>query len=311
MTSPKKSPNKANSKRTIGKVQKEDENAKPEAEIAEDKRKDDGDATPSNKEEPTSEPASKKRKTSSAKTESAQEPKAIIEFLLSDDAFNLLDQLQTVDADGFQYPRDRHRVATRAINDLFAEENSLTSPQEVLDFGHDKVYVLFVWNWVRADDGFRLGSLHRSKTLHKDKTTSQIIGLAEVCQSTFDVDSTLSSLRDQTSHDPEAERALIVKSFKGYGPKTVDIFFRRVQVEWEEVYPFADEATLKAARGVGLDVDDAEGLRRLVDEVAGEKDDKEKRLAFARVVDVLVYLGLENKTGEVEAYVGQMFKQAT
>lgn len=204
-----------------------------------------------------------------------------------------------------------HRVATRAINDLFAEENSLTSHQEVLDFGHDKVYVLFVLDWVRADEGFRLESLHRSKTLHKDKTTSQIIGLAEVCQSTFDGDSTLSSLRDQASHDPEAERALIVKSFKGYGPKTVDIFFRRVQVEWEEVYPFADEATLKAARGVGLDVDDAEGLRRLVNEVAGEKDDKEQRLAFARVVDVLVYLGLENKTGEVEAHVGQMDKQAT
>lgn len=123
MTSPKKSPNKSKSKRTIGKVQKEDENAKPEAEIAEDKGRDDGDAISSNKEEPTSEPASKKRKTSdkpaaraahtkratrsSAKTESAQEPKAIIEFLLSDDAFNLLDQLQTAGADGFQYPRGR------------------------------------------------------------------------------------------------------------------------------------------------------------------------------------------------------------
>lgn len=153
--------------------------------------------------------------------------------------------------------------------------------------------------------------MHRSKTLHKDKTTSQIIGIAEVCQSTFDGDSSLSSLRDQATRNPEEERALIVKSFKGYGPKTVDIFFRRVQVEWEEVYPFADEATLKAAREVGLDVDDAEALRSLVDKVAGAKDDKEKRLAFATVVDVLVYLGLENKTGEVEASIGQEEKRAS
>jgi hypothetical protein len=148
-----------------------------------------------------------------------------------------------------------------------------------------------------------LESLHRSKTLHKDKTTSQIIGIAEVCQYAFDGDSSLSSLRDQASRSPEEERALIVKSFKGYGPKTVDIFFRRVQVEWEEVYPFADDATLKAARGVGLDVNDADGLRELVDDVVGDKDDKEKRLAYARVVDVLVYLGLENKMSEVEANI--------
>jgi hypothetical protein len=153
--------------------------------------------------------------------------------------------------------------------------------------------------------------LYRSKTLHKDKTTSQIIGLAEVCQSTFEGDSSLSSLRDQASHDPEQERTLIIKSFKGYGPKTVDIFFRRVQVDWEEVYPFADEATIKAAKGVGLDVYDAEGLRTLVDEVAEKKDGQEKQLAFARVVDVLVYLGLENKTGEVEAKVGEQGEQGT
>lgn len=153
--------------------------------------------------------------------------------------------------------------------------------------------------------------MHRSKTLHKDKTTSQIIGLAEVCQSTFDGDSSLSSLRDQAFHVPEQERILIIKSFKGYGPKTVDIFFRRVQVDWEEVYPFADEATIKAAKGVGLDVDDAEGLRTLVDEVAEKEDDQEKRLAFARVVDVLVYLGLENKTGELEVKVGEQGEKAT
>lgn len=148
-------------------------------------------------------------------------------------------------------------------------------------------------------------SLHRSKTLHKEKTTDQVIGLAEVAQSAFGGDAGLIPLREQASCDPAREREVIIKSFKGYGPKTVDIFFRRVQVEWEEVYPFADGATIIAAQGVGLDVEDAEGLREVVDSVIGEKDDRERRLAFARVVDVLVYLGLEKKTGEVLARIGQ------
>lgn len=33
-----------------------------------------------------------------------------------------------------------HRVATRAINDLFSKTHSLTDPKQVLDFGHDKMY---------------------------------------------------------------------------------------------------------------------------------------------------------------------------
>lgn len=70
-------------------------------------------------------------------------------------------------------------------------------------------------------------------------------------------------------------------------------------MEWEEVYPFADEATIKAAKEVGLEVEDAEGLKELVDAAIEEKDDKERRVAFGRIVDVLVYLGLEHKTEEV------------
>jgi hypothetical protein len=69
------------------------------------------------------------------------------------------------------------------------------------------------------------------------------------------------------------------------------------------VYPFADEATIKAAKEVGLEVEDAEGLKELVDAAIDEKDDKERRTAYGRVVDVLVYLGLEHKTGEVESRI--------
>ena len=96
---------------------------------------------------------------------------------------------------------------------------------------------------------------------------------------------------------------MIIHSFKGYGPKTVDIFFRRVQVDWDEIYRFADASSIKAAREVGLDVDDADELKKVVDEAIEEKDDEKKRLAFARVVDMLVYLGLEKKAEQVESQI--------
>jgi hypothetical protein len=110
------------SKRAKDDAENTDEDAIPETEKADEGPK--ADVNPDKKEEPTSEPPSKKRKTlskagaanasqtkrstrSSVKTESSHEPKAIIKFLLSDEAFKLLDQLPGVDADGFQYPRDR------------------------------------------------------------------------------------------------------------------------------------------------------------------------------------------------------------
>lgn len=41
-----------------------------------------------------------------------------------------------------------------------------------------------------------------------------------------------------------------IKTFAGDG--ALDIFFREVQLAWEELYPFADKKALKAARLVGL-----------------------------------------------------------
>lgn len=70
------------------------------------------------------------------------------------------------------------------------------------------------------------------------------------------------------------------------------------------MYPFADDATIKAAKEVGLSVEDAEGLKGLVDAAMDEKDDKERRVAFGRIVDVLVYLGLEHKTEELGSRIG-------
>lgn len=61
----------------------------------------------------------------------------------------------------------------------------------------------------------------------------------------------LRQLRAAAHHDPAAERRLL-KEFKGLGDVGVDIFFREVQVAWDELYPFADTKALTAARTLGL-----------------------------------------------------------
>lgn len=61
----------------------------------------------------------------------------------------------------------------------------------------------------------------------------------------------LEALRDVAAKVPAQERALL-KKFRGVGDGGVDIFFREVQLIWDEVYPFADKKALKAARLVGL-----------------------------------------------------------
>lgn len=145
--------------------------------------------------------------------------------------------------------------------------------------------------------------LHKAKTLHKDKTAMQLFGIAEACANDYGDDASLSKLREEADKHADKEHDLIVGAFKGYGPKTVDIFFRRVQVEWEEVFPFADESTLESARQIGLNVKDAQELADLVKEATGA-DGKELREKYGRVVDVVVYLGLEGKTDDAVDAIG-------
>lgn len=69
-------------------------------------------------------------------------------------------------------------------------------------------------------------------------------------------------LRDVADYDPAEERRRLME-FKGVGNVGADIFFREVQIVWEEIYPFADKKALKAARELGLP-DTADALARLV-----------------------------------------------
>lgn len=96
----------------------------------------------------------------------------------------------------------------------------------------------------------------------------------------------LCSLRAAARRDPREERRLL-KEFNGIGDVRADIFFREVQVVWEELYPFADRRALHAAADLGLGRD-AEALKSLVD-----------RSAFPHLVAALVRCDLAGDAAEI------------
>jgi endonuclease III len=78
---------------------------------------------------------------------------------------------------------------------------------------------------------------------------STLVALASALQETWGGD--LRTLRDEAGRDPARERALLT-DLPGVDDAVADVFFREVQVLWEEVSPFADGRALRAAAALGL-----------------------------------------------------------
>lgn len=133
----------------------------------------------------------------------------------------------------------------------------------------------------------RVDVLHEAGyTRYQERTATMLGELAEAVEDDYRGD--LRRLRDAADRDPDAERRLL-KRFKGLGDVGVDIFFREVQVAWDEVRPFVDERALDAAGRLklGKDVD------ALV-QIAGED-------AFPRLVAALVRVALDDDFDAVRA----------
>lgn len=92
----------------------------------------------------------------------------------------------------------------------------------------------------------------------------------------------LNRLREAAGRDPERERKLLLE-FKGIGNVGVNIFFREVQLSWDELYPFADDLALKAAAALGMGAS------------AGELCKLVSRADFPRLVAGLVRMKLGKK----------------
>ena len=110
----------------------------------------------------------------------------------------------------------------------------------------------------------------------------------------------------------QQEREILKKAIKGLGKTGLDIFFRRIQGEWKEVYPFVDHKTSGGLKNLGLP-DNAEGLRNLLDEnwknltiidIAAEDDQGKRRKAFVRILERAVGADLEKNIDKIRAEAG-------
>jgi endonuclease III len=122
---------------------------------------------------------------------------------------------------------------------------------------------------------------------HYDERTSTMLGeLAERVLAKYGGD--LRKLREAADHDVERECELL-QEFKGIGPVGANIFLREVQGVWDEVYPFADNRVLLAARELDLG-SDPRSLSKLVD-----------RHEFVRLVAALIRVQLRGDYDRVRA----------
>lgn len=145
-----------------------------------------------------------------------------------------------------------------------------------------------------------------ARTQHKERTASLLgdlcEGVKELCGEDEADLSALTGLREKikdANGTKEAQDQVvdILTKINGIGPGVASIFLRRVQGDWEEVFPYIDDRSLKAARAFGL-VDENGGAEELRDKIGG--DGKQ----YVRVVDVLVGLELEKKLEEGLAAAG-------
>jgi hypothetical protein len=99
----------------------------------------------------------------------------------------------------------------------------------------------------------RTRALNEAGYARYDESTSRMLGdTSELLLERYRGD--LRKLRDAAGQDPDQERKLL-KACKGLGDVGVDIFFREVLIAWQELQPFADQRTLKAAGELGLPED--------------------------------------------------------
>ena len=165
--------------------------------------------------------------------------------------------------------RIRYGLAVDAARALF--EQGWTTPQKL----------------ARTTWKQRVGVLNRAGYARYDERTASMLG--DTCAMLLErYRGDLRRLRADADRVPARERELL-KQFKGLGDVGVDIFFREVQVAWDELRPFADRRALDAAGRLGLPTD-ARALERLVGDGARE---------LARLVAALLRVHLDRDVDAV------------
>ena len=124
------------------------------------------------------------------------------------------------------------RLGARTLLTLFGDDIDFTTPQKLRDAGEDGRY----------------DALSKARTQHKDKTADQLGRLAEKVIEEYasnESDTSLQKMRDKLDGDA-SKLDTIISDFYGCGQTASDIFRRRMQSDWEELYP-----SVKLTMGVG------------------------------------------------------------
>ena len=209
-----------------------------------------------------------------------------------------------------------HRLGLRSIETLLNKPYYFHTAQDLLDAGNEG----------------RRAALWDARTQHKEKTAEQLgnlaEGITELCKDAKDKDArdslkpilekALAQAKEETSSFAVAEQVknVLTKEINGLGPGGVEIFLRRIQSQWPQVFPFADERALAAAVKFDLisqkDLDKgresatqklaekvAEHVGFPLEEARGEDEEAEcGRWWFVRTLDVLIGLDIEKKIDE-------------
>jgi hypothetical protein len=156
------------------------------------------------------------------------------------------------------------------------------------EIGMRTARAMFDGGWTTAEKLARSTWEERVKVINAagyaryDERTSRMLGDdAHLLLDRYGGD--LRRLRDSAEKDPARERSLL-KEIKGIGDVGCDIFFREVQLAWNELYPFADERALHGAHRLGLPAT-PEALAETV-----------PRHTFPRLVSALVRAELTGET---------------
>jgi len=104
----------------------------------------------------------------------------------------------------------------------------------------------------------RIGVLDEAKYVRYDESMSRKLGeMAKVVIERYGGD--IRRLRETAGRDPARERELL-KEFNGIGDVGVDIFFREIQLNWDELYPFIDKRAAIAAKILDLNANALAGF---------------------------------------------------
>ncbi|KXH45611.1 hypothetical protein CSIM01_09680 [Colletotrichum simmondsii] len=190
-----------------------------------------------------------------------------------------------------------HRLGLRTINTLLNPPFGLRTPHDLDEAGFEG----------------RRKVMWEARTQHKEKTAVQlgdlVEGVRKICsgdggddeedgegkENEGDVEK-MTALREMVK-GMKAEEAqkkvekVLTDGIKGVGPTGAGIFLRRVQEEWEEVFPYADKRALEAAVEFDI-IKESDGAKELADAVEGNRG------KFVRMLDVLVGIQLEKKMDE-------------